>query len=136
MRSRAGLRAERGFTLIELMITIVIVGILAGIALPGYQNYVRKSHRTGAQAEMLDIANRQQQYLLVNRGYATTFTMLGYSVPSDVSARYTCSLTASNPSTGLPTFSVSCAPTSVQLASGFSALTIDQNGTKAPASEW
>jgi prepilin-type N-terminal cleavage/methylation domain-containing protein len=43
-------RHQRGFTLIELMITVVIIGILAGIALPGYQNSVRKSHRSAAQA--------------------------------------------------------------------------------------
>ena len=129
-------RNQQGFTLIELMITIVIVAILAGIALPGYQNSVRKSHRGAVEAEMLDIANRQQQFLLANRSYATSFSSLGYSVPSDVAARYTCSLSASNPSSGLPTFTISCAPTSLQSASGFSTLTLDSTGTKTPASEW
>lgn len=127
-------RHQSGFTLIELMITIVIVGILAGVALPAYQNSVKKSHRSAAQAEMLDIANRQQQYLLTSRGYATSFSDLGYTVAADVAARYTCSLTANN--TGLPTFTVSCAPTSVQSGSGFTTLTLDSTGTKSPASEW
>lgn len=136
MHTRQSLRPARGFTLIELMVTIAIVAILAGIALPGYQNYVRKSHRSAAQAEMLDIANRQQQFLLVNRGYATTLSNLGYTVPSDVAARYTCTLSASNPASGLPTFTISCAPTTVQSASGFSTLTLDGTGTKTPAREW
>jgi type IV pilus assembly protein PilE len=128
-------RRQRGFTLIELMITIVIIGILASIALPTYQNSVRKSHRGAAQAEMLDIANRQQQYLLANRSYTDTLSNLGYSVPSDVAARYTCTVSAPSTS-GLPTFTISCAPTSLQSASGFSTLTLDSTGAKAPASEW
>lgn len=127
-------RRQSGFTLIELMITIVIVGILAGVALPAYQNSVKKSHRSAAQAEMLDIANRQQQYLLTSRQYTSTLSDLGYSVPADVAARYTCTAVADN--TGLPTFTISCVPTSVQSGSGFSTLTLDSTGAKSPASEW
>ena len=134
MRDMQPNRGHDGFTLIELMITIVIIGILAGIALPAYQNSVRKSHRSAAQAEMLDIANREQQYLLANRSYTATLSNLGYSVPTEVAARYTC--TVSVTSTGLPTFTVSCAPTSLQSASGFSTLTLDSTGAKAPAGEW
>lgn len=134
MRDRQPNRGHDGFTLIELMITIVIIGILVGVALPGYQNSVRKSHRSAAQAEMLDIANREQQYLLANRSYTATLSNLGYSVPTEVAARYTC--TVSVTSTGLPTFTVSCAPTSLQSASGFSTLTLDSTGAKAPAGEW
>ena len=134
MRDRQPNRGHDGFTLIELMITIVIIGILVGVALPGYQNSVRKSHRSAAQAEMLDIANREQQYFLANRSYTATLSNLGYSVPTEVAARYTC--TVSVTSTGLPTFTVSCAPTSLQSASGFSTLTLDSTGAKAPAGEW
>jgi type IV pilus assembly protein PilE len=83
---------------------------------------------------MLDIANREQQYLLANRSYTATLSNLGYSVPTEVAARYTC--TVSVTSTGLPTFTVSCAPTSLQSASGFSTLTLDSTGAKAPAGEW
>ncbi len=125
---------ERGFTLIELMITIVIIGILAGIALPAYQNSVRKSHRSAAQAEMLDIANREQQFLLANRGYTATLSNMGYSVPADVAARYICTVAVT--SSGLPTFTISCVPTSLQSASGFGTLTLDSTGAKTPASEW
>ena len=46
------------------MIVVVIIGILAAIALPNYRQYVIRSNRTAAQAQMLEIANRQQQFLL------------------------------------------------------------------------
>lgn len=127
-------RRQSGFTLIELMITVVIVGILAGIALPAYQNSVKKSHRSAAQAEMLDIANRQQQLLLASRVYTSTLSDLGYTVPADVATRYTCTTTANN--TGLPSYTISCAPTSLQSGSGFGTLTLDSTGAKTPASEW
>lgn len=129
---------QRGFTLMELMITIVIIGILAGVALPGYQNSVRKSHRSAAQAEMMDIANRQQQYLLANRSYADTLATLGYEVPADIATRYTCTVSAPATTTTnpMPTFTVSCEPTSLQSGSGFGTLTLDNTGAKTPPEEW
>jgi len=136
MCARTSPRVQRGLTLMELTVSLVIVAVLAGIALPGYRNAVSKSHRSAAQAEMLDVANRQQQYLLANREYATTFTDLGYRVPASVMARYTCVLEASNPSNGLPAFTVSCVPTALQAAPGFGALVLDGAGTKTPAGEW
>ena len=77
-----------GFTLIELMIVVAIVGILAAVALPSYQQYIIRGHRAAAQSEMMDIANREQQYILSNRVYTATGSDLGYSLPSDVGARY------------------------------------------------
>lgn len=47
---------ETGFTLIEMMITVVIVGVLAAIALPSYQNYIRTAHRSDAKAALLENA--------------------------------------------------------------------------------
>lgn len=61
----------RGFTLIELMIVVAIVAILAAIAYPSYQDYVRKTKRTDAQAEMMDIAHRLSQYKVVNHNYSS-----------------------------------------------------------------
>jgi len=126
---------QRGFTLIELMIVIMVVGILVGIALPGYQDSVRKSRRSAAQAAMLDIANRQQQFMLANRVYAADFTTLRYSVPTEVSERYTCSLSVNNAATP-PTFLVGCIPTSQQATSSFQTLRLNNQGAKTPSGEW
>src|SRR5688572_21124688 len=90
-------RRRNGFTLIEVMITVVIIAILASIAIPSYQRYVIRAKRSAAQAQMMEIANRQQQFLLANRSYAdkTALTASGYSLPADVAANYDYTITLS-----------------------------------------
>ena len=53
-----------GFTLIELMIAVIILGILAGIAYPNYRTYVTQSRRADAKIALTEIANRQEKFLL------------------------------------------------------------------------
>lgn len=63
------MRSAKGFTLIEVMIVVVIIGILASVAWPSYQSYLQRSRRAEAQTLMLTIVNRQQQFLLDARQY-------------------------------------------------------------------
>ncbi|WP_278493096.1 type IV pilin protein [Acinetobacter gyllenbergii] len=58
-----------GFTLIELMIVVTIIGILSAIAYPSYQEYVRSTHRTEAKSEMMEIMSRLQKYKIANFSY-------------------------------------------------------------------
>ena len=58
------MNAQKGFTLIELMIVVAIIGILAAIAIPAYQNYTKKASENSCLAEVKGIAN--QQYVLMN----------------------------------------------------------------------
>lgn len=69
---------QRGFTLIELMIVVAIIAILAGIAYPSYMDQVRKGNRAKAQAFLMDVAQRQQSYLMVHRQYAQSLQQLGF----------------------------------------------------------
>ena len=65
-------RRERGITLIELMIVLMIVAILAGIAIPSYGNYVLRSNRTEARAALLALATAQEKYYLQCNTYVAT----------------------------------------------------------------
>jgi type IV pilus assembly protein PilE len=126
-------KAQTGFTLIELMIAVAIVAILASIALPSYQQSIIRGHRSAAQAEMMDIANRQQQFFLANRGYADALSDLGYSLPTDVAARYSVGIATDNFATP-PTFTITFTAINAQSADG--ALTLNNEGVKTPASKW
>lgn len=62
---------EKGFTLIELMVTVAIVAILAAIAVPSYQEHVRKARRGQAQADLVELAQRAERHHTVNNTYTT-----------------------------------------------------------------
>jgi type IV pilus assembly protein PilE len=61
----------RGFTLIELMIVIVIIGLLFAIALPAYQASVLRGHRADAQGILMDISAREERFMAQNNTYTT-----------------------------------------------------------------
>lgn len=123
-----------GFTLIELMVTVAIIGILTAIAYPSYTQYMIRANRAAAQAEMMDIANRQQQFLLTNRSYAdnTTLELSGYTLPSDVSSKYSYAIVVGAGT--VPSYTLTFTPSGTQASDGN--LVINSEGIKTPAEKW
>ncbi|MEM9601941.1 MAG: type IV pilin protein [Pseudomonadota bacterium] len=77
------MRKETGFSLIELIIVIAILGILASISTVSYRGYVIKSERSEAQAVLVKIADAQEKYYLNNNRYASTAELAPiYALPA------------------------------------------------------
>lgn len=64
---------QRGFTLIELMITVLIISILARLAIPQIRNQIREARRTDAKTALLDIASREERFYATNYTYTSSF---------------------------------------------------------------
>lgn len=71
---------NKGFTLIELMIAVAIIGIVAAITYPSYTDYVARTNRAEGQQELVRIANLMEQYFLDHRAYPTDLSKLGLTV--------------------------------------------------------
>ena len=123
----------RGFTLIEVVITVAIVAILAAVAFPTYRDHVRKSRRAEAQAYLMAVASRQQQFLLDTRAYAPNLATVGVATPANVAAAYDLAVaTVAGPP---PTFRITATPkaASDQVSERCGTLAIDQTGAKTAA---
>lgn len=124
-----------GFTLMELMITVAIVGILAGIAYPSYTEFVLRSNRSEAQGELMLFANLQEQVFVDRRAYAGNMTGLGKGTATikTESENYIISVQASTATT----FTLQAVAQNMQTQdTGCTTLTVDHLGAKNPQTCW
>ena len=81
-----------GFTLIELMIVIAIIGIISAIAFPSYSSYMTKSRRADAKISLTKMADAQERWYLQNSTYTTTVANVGGAASPD--GNYTLAITS------------------------------------------
>lgn len=124
------MKYDKGFTLIEIMIVVAILGIIAVVAIPQYKQYVIRGNRAAAQAFMMDIANRQKQYLLDARAYAPNLAILVMTPPANVSNNYSCCTITLNASGTPPAFTITATPIAGKPQASDGNLTLDDTGAK------
>ena len=121
---------QSGFTLIELMITVAIVGILAAIAYPSYQSYVLQSRRAEAIAGLLDLQQQAEKWRVSHTTYPSNSNV---NLPS--SDHYTFTVEDITPTAyRLKATAKSSSPQNSD--TGCTWLTFDQNGAKEPSGCW
>lgn len=127
----------KGFTLIELMVTVTAIAILAAIALPSYNDYVLRSKFAEATGNLADLRVKMEQYYMDNRRYSTdaaggTCGIPGGNAPAAADARYftyVCASTAPN-GIGDQQYVLTANGVAAQGLNGIS-FTINQANTKA-----
>ena len=125
-----------GFTLIEMMIVVAVIGILAAIALPSYRQYVVRAARVEAQAELLELASLQEKIFLNSTAYtanvATAYNGtaaggLGRTSAATKDGRYGLALTVP---TGAQTFVLTATPTAGGTQVNDGNLSISESGQR------
>lgn len=120
-------QSEAGFTLIELMIVVAVVAILAAIAVPSYQEQVRKSRRAQAKSDLVEYAQMAERYFTVNNSY------VGFALPTTQSpreggtARYVLAL---NPAATATTFTITATAQGAQAEDRCKDLSVTNTGAK------
>jgi type IV pilus assembly protein PilE len=127
-----------GFTMIELMVTVVVVAILASIAIPSYNAQIRKSRRTDAKTALLDLAGREERFFSTNNGtYTAVAANLGYTgtFPVTIGSGYyqiNIAPPVAGTTTTVASFTIQATPINTQVSdTGCTSFTIDSTGNQS-----
>lgn len=142
------MKDPRGFTLTELLVVIALIGILFAIALPVYQDYIKRATKTAAGVVLMDIVSRQQQYASTKSAFAVgdlgaggmaALAELGVVVPGEVSASYEFEIILREWDSGtarMTGYEASAVPIAGGLMDGAPTLTVNQFGLRKPVGAW
>ncbi|TRO43969.1 type IV pilin protein [Pseudomonas sp. ALS1279] len=97
------MRKQAGFTLIELMIVVIVIGILAAIAIPSYQNYVRRTYCEDAKATLIGAGNVMERHRAQQNTYAGADLGAYNQSPVDGTEQFSIEITNSTATTYLLT---------------------------------
>lgn len=126
----------QGFTLIELMIVVAIIGVLAAIAYPSYQGYVERTNRADMMSELHNIASEIESRKLAQGSYSTISTAVmsdfdNKDYPSQGTALYTVTVT---PDPLTANWTITATPVATARMAGDGNITLNRQGLKCRAS--
>lgn len=122
------LRHGRGFTLIEIMVTIAIIGILASIAIPAYTAYIQRANRSDARTLLLEAAAFLQRGFSQNNAYPASLPANYRASPTSGTAKYNLGVERTD-----TTFTIAAVPTGTMTGDECRTLIIDHRGSRGRA---
>ncbi len=125
----------RGFTLIELVIAMAIIGLLAALAYPAYNSHMTQTRRSDGQAALLDIMAKQERYYTENHTYTTDLSELP-AKPTSKEGFYTISVSTCDTGTIAQCVQLTATPVSGGPQESDGPLTLNSRGQKTPVDKW
>jgi type IV pilus assembly protein PilE len=119
---------SHGFTLMEMLITVAIIALIAAIAIPNYTQYITRSNRSDARAQLLEAAAFLQRCFTQNNNYTCALPGTLVQAPATGTAKYT--IAVANPG-GNATFTLTATPTGSMTGDACGNLTVTHTGERA-----
>lgn len=123
-------RTQTGFTLIEIMVVMAIIGILASIAIPSYLEHVRKGRRAAGTACLLQAAQQMERFYTTALAYDADGSPTAFTCDADAERFYT--ITVDEDSLAARAYLLVATPQGSQASDSCGSLSIDQAGNRSP----